>query len=72
MDWIKDTKHVQRATVQDSHVLMEFMATSNTITKDSMSGVSTHLMTNIKECYEKVLAQPQAITELLLQGQDVD
>ena len=37
-----------------------------------MSGVSTHLMTNIKECYDKVLAQSQAIAELLLEGQHAD
>ena len=37
-----------------------------------MSGVSTHLMTNIKECYDKVLAQSQTITELLLEGQHAD
>ena len=33
-----------------------------------MSGVSTHLMTNIRECYDKV---SQTITELLLEGQNV-
>ena len=37
-----------------------------------MSGVSTDLMTNIKECYDKVLVQSKRITELLLEGQYVD
>ena len=38
------------------------------MTHDPMSGVSAHLVTNIKECYDKVLAQSQTITELLLEG----
>ena len=42
------------------------------MTNDPMSGVSTHLTTNIKECYAKVLAQSHTITELLLEGQYVD
>ena len=37
-----------------------------------MSVVSTHLMTNIKGCYDKMLARSQTITQLLLEGQHVD
>ena len=48
------------------------MATCNTMTKDPMSGVITHLMTNIKECDDKVLAQSKIITELMLEGPYVD
>ena len=42
---------------------------SNTMTKGPMSGVSNRLMTNVKECYNNVLAQSQTIAELLLEGQ---
>ena len=69
MDWTKATNNVQRAIMQDAQLLMKFTAKSNTMTKDPMSGAITHLMTNIKECYDKVLAQSQTITELLLEGQ---
>ena len=73
MDWIKATKNAQRAIMQDSQWLLKFMAKQcSTMANDPMSGVSTQLMTNIKECYAKVLAQSQTITELLLEGQYVD
>ena len=49
-DWIKATKHVQISIMQDPQLLLEFMANKgNTMTNDPMSGVITHLMTNIKE-----------------------
>ena len=34
-----------------------------------MYGVITHPMTNIKECYDKVLAQSKGITEFMQEGQ---
>ena len=37
--------------------------------KSHMSGVSTHPMTNIRLCYDKVLAQSNSITELMQEGQ---
>ena len=40
----------------------------NTMTNDYMSGVSAHLMTNIKACYDKVLAQSTSITKLFDAG----
>ena len=58
--------------MHDSQLLLEFMAKGNTMSKDPMSGVITHLMTNIKECYDKVLAQSQTIAELLLDGPDIE
>ena len=58
--------------MQYSQLLMKLIAQCCTMTNDHMSGASAHLMTNIKECYAKVLAQSQAITELLLEGQVVD
>ena len=33
-----------------------------------MTGVTTHIMNNIKGCYDKVQAQPQIITEVLISG----
>ena len=42
------------------------------MTKGYMSDASTHLITNIKECYGKVLAQPKSITDILLEGRYVD
>ena len=45
---------------------------ASNLTKFPMSGVSTHLMTNLKECYDNVLAQSKSITELLVEGQAVD
>ena len=36
--------------------------------KGHMSGVSTHPMSNIEECYDKVLAQSKSITELTQKG----
>ena len=37
--------------------------------KGRMSGVSTHPMTNIRERYDKVLAQPKSATGLMPEGQ---
>ena len=37
--------------------------------KGHMSGASTHPMTNIKECYDKVLAQSKSIADLMQEGQ---
>ena len=37
-----------------------------------MYGKSTHPMRSMKECYDKVLAQFKSITELVMEGQDVD
>ena len=49
-------------------MFLKFMADGNVMTKDPMSGANGHLRTNIKECYEKVLAQSKGIAELMLQG----
>ena len=38
---------------------------------DPMTGVTTHLMNNIKGCYDKVQAQSQTITEVLISGADI-
>ena len=70
MDWTKATANPQIIIIIDSQLLMQFMAKKgNTMTNDPMSCLSTHLMTQIKECYDKVAAQSQAIAELLLEGQ---
>ena len=37
-----------------------------------MCGVSTHIMANVKECYELVRAQSMSIAQLLLDRQYVD
>ena len=60
--------------MQYAQLLLKFRAKrkASTVTKDPMYGASTHLMTNIEECYDKVLAQSKSITELLLEGQYVD
>ena len=42
------------------------------MTKDPMSGVSTHLVTNAKGCYDKVQAQSQIIIEVLISGTQTD
>ena len=42
------------------------------MTKDPMPGVSTDLMTNIKECSNKVFAPSKSITELLMGAQYVE
>ena len=68
MDWTKAVNCVQRTIAQYSQLLLKCMATGNAMTKGHMSGVSTHLMTNITECYAKVLAQSTSITELTQEG----
>ena len=67
-DWVKLVKGAQRAIIQDAQLFLKFMADGNVMTKDPMSGANGHLRTNIKECYEKVLAQSKGIAELMLQG----
>ena len=72
MDWVKATKHVLRASMQYSQLLLKVHRHMHYHDQSPMSGVGTHLMTNITECYDKVLAQPQTINEFLMEGQDVD
>ena len=60
-----------------NHALLPVVAavdctTGNKTTHAPMSGVTTNLMTNLKECSQQVLAQSQSITELLLEGTYVD
>ena len=71
-EWVKAAKGVQKAINQDSQLFLNFMAKGKVKTKDPMSGVTPQLMTNIKESYESVQAQSKVITELLLEGQEVD
>ena len=47
---------------------LNFLAKGKVMSKDPMTGVTTHLMNNIKGCYDKVQAQSQIITELLISG----
>ena len=49
LDWAKATHNVQRASMQDSQLLLKFTAKGNTMTNIPMSGVGTHLTTNIME-----------------------
>ena len=69
---IKVAKVVQRATIQDSQLLLKFMANGNAMAKGPMSGALAHLMANTKECYDNVLAQSESTTELMLEGREVD
>ena len=61
-----ERKYARRTHAAEDHGQMQYHD------HDPMSGVIAHLMTNIKECYDKVLAQSQTIAELLLEGQHVD
>ena len=38
------------------------------MSKDTMTGVTTHLMNNIEGCYDKVQAQSQIVPEVLISG----
>ncbi len=58
--------------MQYSQLLLRFVAQCSIMTKSPVPGASTHLMTNIKKCYDNVLAQSTSITELLLEGRYVD
>ena len=71
-EWVKAVKGVQKAINQDSQLFLNFMAKGKVMTKDPMSGVTPQLMANIKDCYGKVQAQSKVITELLLEGQEVE
>ena len=53
-------------------MLLKSKAKGSTMTKGPYFGVSTHLMTNITECYGKVWALSKSITDLLFEGQYVD
>ncbi len=74
MDWAKAVNCVQRTIAEYSQLILQCMAQGQCHGQWSynMSGVSTHPMTNIKECYAKLLAQSKRITELLLQCQYAD
>ncbi len=72
MDWIKAATCVQRSIMQDSQLWLKLIAKCHNMTNDPKSSVTTQLMTNMKECYQHALAQPQTITELLMEGKCVD
>ena len=41
------------------------------MSKDPMTGVTTHLMNNIQGCYDKAQAQSQIITDVLISGTEI-
>ena len=47
-EWIKDAKTVQRKINQGTQTFLNFLAKGNVMSKDPMTGVTTHLMNNIK------------------------
>ena len=67
MDWTKAVNCVQRTIAQYSQLILKCVAQGQCHGQGSynMSGVSTHPMTNIKKCYDKVLAQSKTIAELM-------
>jgi hypothetical protein len=67
-DWTKDAKTVQRKINQDTQTFLNFLAKRKVTSKDPMTGVTTRLMNNIMGCYDKVQAQSQIITEVLISG----
>ena len=71
-EWIKDAKTVQRKINQDTQTFLNFLAQGKVMNKGPMTGVTTHLMNNIKWCYDKVHAQSQIITDVLISGTETD
>jgi hypothetical protein len=71
-EWIKDAKTVQRKINQDTQTFLNCLAKGKVMSKDPMTGVTTHLMNTIKGCYDKLQAQPQIITEVLTSGTQID
>ena len=71
MEWVRDTKNVQKSINQDSQTFLNFMARGKDLSKDPLTGVTPQLMTNIKFSDATVQAQSKNITELLLAGQPV-
>jgi hypothetical protein len=71
-DWTKDAKTVQRNINQDTQTFLNFLAKGKVMSKDPMTGVTTHIMTNIKGCSDKVQAQSKIITEVLISGTETD
>ena len=67
-EWTNDAKTVQRDINQDTQTFLNFLAKGKVMSKDPMTGVTTHLMKKTQGCYEKVQAQSQFITELLISG----
>ena len=63
---------MQRKINQDTQTFLNFLAKGKVMSKDPMTGVTTHLMNNIKGCYDKVQAQSQIITEVLISGTETD
>jgi hypothetical protein len=59
---------VQRKINQDTQTFLNLLAKGKVMSKDPMTGVTTHLMNNIKRCYDKVQAQSHIITEVLISG----
>jgi hypothetical protein len=72
MDWTKAVNCVQRTIAQYSQFIMKCMAQWRFHGQRSDVWCEHPPMTNIKECYEKVLAQSKSITDLLLEGPHVD
>ena len=71
-DWTKDANTVQRKINQDTQTFLNLLAKGQVMSKDPMAGVTTHLMTNIKGCYDKVQAPSQIITDVLISGTETD
>jgi hypothetical protein len=67
-DWTKAAKTAQKNIDQDTQTVLNFLAKGRVMSKDPMAGVTTHIMNNIKGRYDKVQAQSQIITELLISG----
>ena len=59
--------------MQYSQLFLQSMAQGSTMTKDPRSGVSTHLLTIIKACYDQVLVQSNQGTDCSsTEGPDLD
>ncbi len=72
MDWTKTVNCVQRTIAQYSQLILKCMAQGQCHGQGSYVWREHPPTTNIKECYDKVLAQCQTITEMLLEGQVLD
>ena len=62
----------RRKIHQDTQTFLNFLAKGKVMSKDPMIGVTTHLVNNIKGCYDKVHAPSQIITEVLISGTQTD
>jgi hypothetical protein len=69
MDWTKAVNCAQRTIAQYSQLILKCMAQGQCHGQGSYVWCEHPPMTNIKECYYKVLAQYKSITELMQEGQ---